>query len=125
MAPNPQMRRMLDTSTEYVRCGVIPRKNGAVFDPTGDVVNIAFTQGTSPQSSDFNTAFWETEGPPYVASILVGPANDGVVLADGVWFIWVMIVDTNEVPILPCGTLEIYSMTVAPTPEVQPEPGQD
>lgn len=86
--------------------------NGTVsYDPTGDVVAMAFmAPGATPGSSDWHTGSWTTApGPVYLAQCLVGPSNGGVPLAGGVYAIWVKVTDNPEIFIPPggVGTLTI------------------
>lgn len=93
------------TSTQYVQQQVMAMKNGSVFDPSGDVVQMSFVSlpqyGPPPNPSSWNAATWEVDpGPVYWASILVGPANGGVVLAAGAYVIAVRVTDNPAVPVL-------------------------
>jgi hypothetical protein len=56
---------------------------------------------------DWIAGTWASGGPPYFAQILIGPANDGLVLAVGTYSIWFQLVDTPEIPVVKIGTLYI------------------
>lgn len=86
-------------STEYVPVQVSATIDGSSYDPTADKVQMAFMRGTAkPGSGDWNLARWETAGGTYLAECLVGPAG-GIVLAPGLWSIWVQVTDSPEVPV--------------------------
>jgi hypothetical protein len=73
------------------------------YDPTANTVQFAFTPETYPETSPVTwySASWITfPGPQYWAQCLVGPANDGVELAIGLYQVWVKITDSPEVPVL-------------------------
>lgn len=93
-------------STQYIQIAVNAISNGAAYDPTNDVVAMAFvpvqSSPASPVPDQWQTASWETDpGPVYWAQILVGPANGGVVLAAGSYVVWVMVTDNPEIPAFP------------------------
>lgn len=99
-------------STEAVQLLVEAIQGGAVYNPTGDPVAVAFvampSSGPAPApaagSSAWNAATWETDpGPQYWASCMVGPAGGVVTLAAGGYQVFVKISDgsSGEVPILP------------------------
>ncbi len=101
------MISQLASSTQYVP--VIVTAMGG--DPTADVVAMAFTTGTDPQPSDWQSASWDTSSAlgsnQYLAQCLVGPAG-AIQLAVGQYAIWVKVTDNPEIPILPAGQLGIY-----------------
>jgi hypothetical protein len=93
-------------SSEFVKVPVRAEENGAVVNPTADVVELAFAPGlTEPAGTAWNVAEWETAGADYFARIVVGPL--GVVLAEGDWGVWVRVTDTPERPVHRAGTLTI------------------
>lgn len=96
-------------STELVQIKVAVTVNGAPYNPSSDVVAMAFMpSGTNPTTSDWKTGSWQTDpGPTYWAQCLVGPANGGVVLAVGSYVVWLKIVDNPEVPVRQVGILQI------------------
>lgn len=100
-------------SLAYVRVRVVVTKAGAVYDPTGDTVGMAFLQaGATPTSGDFKTATWETDNastpgtPAYRAMCLVGPGGT-VALTAGTYMTWVRVTDSPEVPVLRTGVLKV------------------
>lgn len=94
-------RSVLDT--EYVSFPVELVVNGNVINPTGDVVQFAFMPSpadANPASGDWHTGSWYTPTPgKYGAQILVGPLNGGIVLASGLYNVWIKITDNPEVPV--------------------------
>jgi hypothetical protein len=100
---------MSDLSTEYIKSRITATKNGATYDPTGDVVEVAFkTPGVDPAALDWHAASWETAGTAYYARLLVGPAG-GLVLATGTYKMWIRVTDAPEVPVLEVpGAVRIY-----------------
>ena len=95
------------TSTQPVQQQINALAAGVSYDPSGDPLYMAFvpqpTYGPVPNvtSEQWNTAYWEVDpGPVYWASCLVGPANGGVVLAQGSYLIAVKITDDPAVPVL-------------------------
>lgn len=93
-------------STEYIRVPVTASVNNAPYNPSGDVVQFAFTTGANPTSGDWHPGLWDSVIGPYVAQCLIGPAG-GVALAVGTWVIWVKITDNPEVPVRSVGQLVI------------------
>jgi hypothetical protein len=96
-------------STTYVQVGITVLSPSG-YDPTGDVVQFAFTPATYPETSPsvWYIGSWATfPGPSYWAQCLVGPANDGVSLAIGTYQAWVKIIDSPEVPVIQQLVLEI------------------
>ncbi len=88
-------------STVYVQ--VLISANG--IDPTSNEVQFAFTPSTYPETQpgddDWNSASWAVSpGPQYWAQCLVGPENGGIVLATGLYLVWVKIISDPEVPVL-------------------------
>lgn len=92
-------------STVYVQVPVYATIGGSAYNPTNDVVQMAFTQnGANPGTGDWHTASW-TSGPgagSYLAQILVGP-NGGQNLATGAWSTWVKVTDNPEAPVINTG----------------------
>lgn len=101
--------QIASVSTEYVSSDVTAMAGGIGINPTGFPVEFAFTQnGTEPQSGDWHNGTWGSTNPPYVAQILIGPANGGLVLAKGVYQIWVRVITSSQVPVISVGTLVIF-----------------
>jgi len=95
---------------EFVRVPVAATKSGVAYDPSADVVSLAFVpRGVDPQAADRHQGSWEPSGDPshpFSARILVGPG--GVVqLAAGTYSVWVKIADNPEVPVLRAGIVEV------------------
>ena len=90
-----------DLSTVFIKSRIIATKNGAVYDPTADLVEIAFKPpGVDPTGPDWHAASWETAGATtFYARLLVGPVG-GLVLAVGTYRMWVRVTDSPEVPVL-------------------------
>lgn len=102
-------RSVLDTENlAYPVQAVI---GGASYNPTGDVVQFAFMPqpaNANPGVSDWHTGSWATTGSSiYMAQVLVGPANSGVVLTSGVYNVWIKITDNPEVPVQQIDALTI------------------
>lgn len=80
-------------------------------NPSEDTVQMAFTRTGNPGSGDWNDASWADQGnlptTQAIAQCLVGPAGT-VTLPVGTYKIWVRLLDSPEVPVLPAGTLAIY-----------------
>lgn len=102
-------------STKYIDVTVTATGPTGAINPTSDVVKFAFMPipggGTSsnPGLSDWHNGSWSTPSTGvYVAQILVGPANGGVVLAGvGTYTIWISISDNPEVPVDVVGVLQL------------------
>lgn len=89
-----------DLSTVFIKSRIVATKNGAAYNPTGDVVEVAFKlPGVDPAGPDWHAASWETAGTAYYARLLVGPVG-GLVLAVGTYIMWIRITDSPEVPVL-------------------------
>lgn len=95
-------------STIYVQVAVSATISGVLYNPTSDVVQMAFMTGTKkPGVSDWKTGSWETvPGPTYFAQVLVGPSGT-VALTVGQYMVWLKIVDNPEVPVASVGTLTV------------------
>jgi hypothetical protein len=101
------MLNLFAASLQYVKVPVSATVNGVAYDPTSDTVQIAFTPvARDPDSADWLTASWETDGSSYFARVLVGPGGS-VQLAAGTFAVWVKVVDDPEVPVLQAGTITI------------------
>jgi hypothetical protein len=98
-------------STQYILIPVRATSGGAPYNPTADVVAMAFADGwAEPGSGAWNTGSWastSTVNGYYLAQCLVGPQNGGNVLAIGTWNVWLRITDNPEVPVISAGTLTI------------------
>lgn len=95
------MIQISSLSTIYVKVPVKARKNGLDFDPSGDVVQMAFVaEGTSPVVGDWKSASWEPTGwgnGAVFARCLVGPGGV-VTLTPGILDVWVDVADAPERP---------------------------
>lgn len=97
-------------STEYVIVPVSEQVDNAIGNPTGDVVQFAFTSGYGIVPSVWYTGTWDTtlvQGIWYNAKCLVGPGTGGVSLTAGTYTVWVKIASDPEVPVRQSGTLVI------------------
>jgi hypothetical protein len=94
-------------STQYVYVPVRAFSQNALYNPTALTVQMAFVDGWSkPADEDWNPASWAwttSANGYYAAQCLVGPENDGVVLAVGTWNVWVQVTGSPEVPVLVSG----------------------
>lgn len=96
-------------STQYLPVDITAFSGGTTFNPTSDEVDFAFIAGpTEPLTGDWHVGSWVSGGPPYVAQILLGPANGGLVLAAGSYIIWCRVIATPQVPIFQVGRLTIF-----------------
>ena len=97
-------------SLEYLRSRVDAKEAGVQVDPTGNVVEWAFEQTRDAEPSSWTAGSWETDNtgpdPVYYARILVGPAGD-VTLTDDVYWAWVRVTDSPEVPARQVGKVRI------------------
>jgi hypothetical protein len=94
--------QIVATSLQFVYAPVQAVLAGNPYDPTGDVVNMAFIPTSDdPGVSDWMAASWDPGGGPsvFLARCLVGPGG-AVTLVAGAYQVWVQIYDTPEIPIL-------------------------
>jgi hypothetical protein len=98
-------------STQYVLGPVRAWVAGQLYNPTADIVQMAFVAGSAePATGQWNTASWAWTTPVngyYAVQCLVGPGTGGVVLAQGSYSVWVKIIDNPEIPVINTGTLTI------------------
>lgn len=95
------------TSSQFLAADISTITAGMGTNPTSYPVNFAFISGpTQPQQSDWKTGSWVSSNQPYVAKIMIGP--NGLALSPGRYKIWVQVVTSSQVPVIPVGTLEIY-----------------
>lgn len=91
--------RFPSLTTEYLRYPVEARRDGAELDPSVYPVSFAFTaRGVAPVEADWRDGDWEADGDARYARILVGPAG-GEELADGLYDVWLRVVDGPETPV--------------------------
>jgi hypothetical protein len=100
--------RVSASSKEYLKVAVNAVKNGAVYDPTGDTVEFAFTSGDELGSPTWYAASWESMGGQHYARCLIGPGGGVVALAIGFWWVWVRVTDSPEIPIKQAGVIEVF-----------------
>jgi len=99
-------------SREFVPAAVTATVAGASVNPTGDVVEFAFTGiDAKPATGDWVLGSWDgtqprPPGTSYIAHCLVGPGGT-IQLAAGRYQMWVRITDNPEVPVIPFGLLNI------------------
>lgn len=99
---------MTAVSTEYVIANITELVGLLnVGNPTGFTVQFAFVSTNTAPTTQWVNGAWATSSSPYIAQILVGPANGGIVLAKGTYGIWVQIVTPSQVPAIEIGTLTI------------------
>jgi hypothetical protein len=114
---NPGDAQAVDTvtrsalDTKYLAYPVTALVGGAAYNPTADTVQFAFMPNPAnqnPGSGDWHNGNWAATGTnTYLAQCLIGPANNGVVLAVGNWNVWIKITDNPEVPVQQVGLLTI------------------
>lgn len=102
---------MSSLSTAYVQLQIVIT-SPAGFDPSSDVVQFAFMADAYPMNapgpSDWHAGSWSVlPGPQYWAQCLVGPANGGVVLSQGLWQVWLKVTDNPEVPVIQQAMLQV------------------
>jgi hypothetical protein len=99
-------------STRYCQVRVVATNpDGTAYNPTADTVQMAFMSkppDNVPGSGDWHAGSWAVIGNgAYFAQVLVGPANGGVALTEGVYTVWAKVVDNPEIPTEPVGELTI------------------
>jgi hypothetical protein len=97
-------------SCQYVVVPVTAEDNGSIYNPTSDVVQLAFTvgYGVKPGDSDWLAGEWDdnpVQGIYYNAKVLIGPGAN--VLAPGTYTSWIKITDNPQIPVKQCGTVII------------------
>ncbi len=98
-------------SLEYVRVPIRAVAAGAVVDPTGSDVEMAFLRGAAaPADGDWKTASWDTDTttypPTYRAQCLVGDGG-AVELTAGTYRVWVRVTDSPETPVKAAGHITV------------------
>jgi hypothetical protein len=95
-------------SKEFVKVPVAATLNGVGYDPSGDVVSLAFVVrgGPDPAGGDWVSGSWEPDGSGgWLARTLVGPGAK--VLPVGTYEVWVKVADNPEVPVRSVGVLQV------------------
>jgi hypothetical protein len=98
-------------SLEYVPVQVTALKSGVPYNPTSDMVQMAFAAGTvttTPSNLTFNTASWDTSSSAYYALCLIGPNGGTQQLTAGYWTVFVQVGDSPEVPVKLAGQILMY-----------------
>ncbi len=99
------------TATEFCRVPVSIKKNGAIYDPTSDVVRFAFPITRDSSAATLLTGSWEidtsTTPTTFWARCLIGSGVGGNPLTVGEYFIYVKITDNPETPVIAGGQLLI------------------
>jgi hypothetical protein len=96
-------------STQYMAADITAMAGGIGANPTGYPVFFAFMSGTSePSLNSWTQGQWAGTSSPYIAQILIGPANGGLALPVGSYTVWAQIVTPTQVPAAQVGTLVIY-----------------
>lgn len=94
-------------ATEYVKSRVSATVGCLPYNPTADVIEVAFVApGVNPGVLDWKVGSWETCGTTYFARLLVGPAGPNTYPV-GTYTMWLRITDAPEVPVLSVGTLQV------------------
>ena len=95
-------------STQYVQVPVRAFQQGQPYNPTADVVEMAFVAGWTEPVTWYPASWaWTIASNGYYAiQCLVGPAG-AANLAQGTYSVWVHVADNPEVPVASTGTLTI------------------
>ncbi len=99
-------------SLEYVRVQVQATEAGVPVNPTSDTVYLAFmAEGSTPGSSDWKTASWETDASTSpttdYARALVGPGGVITLSAGSVYDVWTKWTDNPEAPVKKAGPIRV------------------
>lgn len=87
--------------------------SGNITNPTGAVVNWAFTTNNAdPQDTDWKTGDWQTGSSPtgdpiYYARIMVGPGTSNVFITNTQYAIWLKVNGVTEIPVFLLGSLQV------------------
>lgn len=113
--------RISQLSTQYIRVPVSARRSGAAYDPTGDTVQFALKlapastqadQYNEPESGDWGTGAWETDGGVYYAYINAGPSGTITWETTGsfpkTYQLWMKVTSTPEIPVEMVGLVEVF-----------------
>lgn len=95
------------SSLQYVKFPITAEVAGVDYDPTDDIVELAFiTVGTQPSSGDWLTGSWETIATVPYARVLIGPGGTRQ-LAGGFYDVYVRITDNPERPVIGPRQIEV------------------
>jgi hypothetical protein len=93
-------------SLEYVQVVVQVSAGTALYNPTADVVEFAFVNGSAYPSTWYAGSWSQNLQGQYVAQCLIGPGGT-TTLTPGIWTVWVQITDDPEIPVRTAGTVTI------------------
>ena len=95
-------------STQYVQVPVRAWSQGQPYNPTADVVEMAFVAGWTEPVTWYSASWaWTTAVNGYYAiQCLVGPSGEAS-LTQGTYSVWVHVADDPEIPVANTGTLTI------------------
>lgn len=103
--------RISSLSLQYIYVFLDSTVAGAPYNPTADVVQMAFMPvGSNPASGDWKAASWTTSTTApvsYAAKCLIGPGG-AATPGRGTWVVWVKVTDSPEAPVFATNTIEIY-----------------
>lgn len=104
------------TSLQFIRYKITATVNGVSgYDPTGDEVQFGFQPAASIASdvapTEWVVGSWETDtiagATAYVARCLVGPGGAFEPTAMTNYWVWIVVTDNPEIPVLQVGQLQI------------------
>lgn len=97
------------SSLQYVKFPITAEVAGADYDPTVDVVELAFVRvGTQPGSGDWVTGSWEVILTIPYARALIGPGGVKT-LAGGFYDVYVRVTDNPERPVIGPRQIEVLA----------------
>ena len=102
----PVLAELPSLTVERVRAIVEGWDGGEQVDPTGLVVQFAFTDGTKPNENQWAPGDWDVSNQTYIARGLFGPGT-AAPLTPGDWTVWVRIISNPEQPVRILGILRI------------------
>lgn len=98
-------------SVEYLRLPVTATRDGVEIDPTSEPVSVAIpASGVAP--SVWVGAAWETNGPPYIIRVLIGPGTS-FPLSAGRYDVYWKIDDAPEAPVVFADELVIFGAVLS------------
>lgn len=98
-------------SLEYFTIGPVMSTAGL----TGDSVDMAFMPpGVLPDTLDWVDASWTSDVPPYIQTLVAGdgvdsPPGNATILTEGIYVVWVRIIDAPEHPVRPVDVVTMYA----------------